>query len=137
MFQKPTSNGGSETIVGASVKLKGNLKSEGDVKVLGVLNGEIQTKGNVFIGQEAEVTGKIKGHSVNVAGFVNGSIEAKEKLEIEETGKVFGDIKTSILVVKSGGIFSGKSEMKEETIEEKEPEEQIEPEIGLSEEKEE
>lgn len=128
MFQKQENNGSMETIVGASVKLKGNLKSEGDVRILGALNGEVQTKGHVYIGKDAEIVGKVKAGSVSVAGFINGSIEAKDKLEIESTGKVFGDIKTTILVIQEGGIFSGKSEMKVETLEEKEPEEEIEPE---------
>jgi len=133
MFQKQEGNGAMETIVGASVKLKGNLKSEGDIKILGTLNGEVQTKGHVYIGKEAEVVGKVKAGSVNVAGFINGSVDAKERLEIESTGKVFGDIKTTILVVQEGGIFSGKSEMKVETLEEKEGEEEIEPELETTE----
>lgn len=127
MFQKE--NAQTETIVGQSVKLKGNLKSDGDIRVAGSLTGEIKTKGNVTIGQEAIIKGKVSGQNIVISGTVSGDVEAKEQLEITESGKVFGDIKTSILIIKAGGIFTGKSEMQMETLEEKPTEVEPEPEV--------
>jgi len=118
--------GQTETIVGQSVKLKGNLKSEGDVKILGSLNGEIKTKGNVLVEKDAVVEGKINGLNVVVSGNVTGNVEASEQLEISESGRIFGDISCHILAVKPGGIFSGKSTMETETLSEQKPEEEME-----------
>ncbi len=135
IFESKTSliGEGTETVVGASVKLKGNLKSEGNIKVAGKLNGEIKTKENVFIEKEATIDGKIVAKNVTISGTVNGNVDTTEKLEITESGKVFGDISTHILNIKSGGIFTGKSAMKTETLEE--VKEEIEPEYELEEEK--
>lgn len=131
MFQKSE----VETIVGGSVKLKGNLKSEGDITLGGSLTGEIKTKGNLTILKEATVEGKVTAQNVKVAGVINGNIEAKEQLELTETGKIFGDLKTNILVIRPGGIFNGKSEMKAETLKEEVLEVSPEPEYTTSEEK--
>lgn len=127
MFQKEDAQ--TETVVGQSVKLKGNLKSQGDIRIAGSLSGEIKTKGNVVISQEAVIRGKVSGQNVNIAGSISGDVEAKEQLEITESGKVFGDIKTNILIIKAGGIFTGRSEMQMETLEEKPVEVEPEPEI--------
>ena len=117
----------SETIVGNSVKLRGTLKSESNIKIEGKLNGEIKTKGDVIVAQTAEIDAKISAKNITVSGNVNGNIEASEQLEITESGKVFGDIIAHVLSIKPGAIFSGKCTMEVKSLEETEPE--IEPEL--------
>jgi cytoskeletal protein CcmA (bactofilin family) len=106
----------TETIVGESVKLKGNLKSDSNIKIAGSLQGEIKTKGDIEIGKSAKINAKIQAQNLKVAGTINGNIEIKEQLEITETGKVFGDLTTNILVIQPGAIFSGKSTMQEQPL---------------------
>lgn len=103
----------AETIVGTSVKLKGNLKSDGDITIDGNINGEVKTKGTVNIGPNANIIGSIKAKHVIAAGTVQGNINATEKLTITETGRVYGDIATNTLSISSGAIFTGKSAMVE------------------------
>ncbi|MCL4387386.1 polymer-forming cytoskeletal protein [Patescibacteria group bacterium] len=103
----------AETIVGSSVKLKGNLKSDGDITIDGHLNGEIRTKASVIIGPHANVVANIKAKNIEIAGVVQGNIEADSKLEVTDTGRVFGDIAASILVVSPGALFTGKCTMSE------------------------
>lgn len=116
-----SSGGVAETIVGTSVKLKGNLQSNGDITVDGSVNGEIKTKGTVNIGPNANVIANVKAKKVTVAGTVQGNIEAVERLTITETGRVYGDIIANLLSISAGAIFTGKSAMvekvKEPTIE--------------------
>ena len=101
MFEKKeeqmSSGGVAETIVGTSVKLKGNLQSNGDITVDGSVNGEIKTKGTVNIGPNANVIANVKAKKVTVAGTVQGNIEAVERLTITETGRVYGDIIANLL----------------------------------------
>lgn len=117
MFEKPKSETtasrghSAETIVGTSVKLKGNIKSDGDIIVDGVITGEIKTKGTVVVGKNANILASVKAAIVTVSGVVQGNIEATEKLEITESGKVLGDIATAVLSITPGAIFTGKSQM--------------------------
>lgn len=101
----------AETIVGTSVKLKGNLKSDGDIFVDGIVAGEIKTKGSVKIGPNANVIASIKAKNVSVSGSVQGNIEAGDRLEITQSGRVLGDIAASVLSISAGAVFSGKSQM--------------------------
>ncbi len=113
---------GPGTTVGVNVSLSGTLKDQNDIAVFGMVEGEVISEKSVTIGQTAQVKGPIKGELVTVAGVVRGAITASDKFELLETGKVFGSISTKNLVIHSGGIFVGKSEMPtgEETVEEPE-----------------
>lgn len=118
MFEKKedfpvVDNKSVETIVGESVKLKGNLKSDGDVIINGSVSGDIRTKASVKVGTNANVVASIKAANVQISGVVQGNVDAKETLQISETGKVYGDIQAGVLVVSPGALFSGKCSMVE------------------------
>ena len=116
MFEKKdeiVTGGTAETIVGTSVKLKGNLNSDGDITIDGSVNGEVKTKGSVNIGPNAQVIANVKAKIVVVSGTVQGNIEAHERLTLTETGRVYGDIIANVLSISAGAIFTGKSNMME------------------------
>jgi len=102
---------GPGTTVGVNVALSGTLKDQNDISVFGMVEGEVISEKAITIGQSAQVKGPVKGEVVTIAGVVRGAISASEKLELLETGKVFGSISTKNLVVHSGAILVGKSDM--------------------------
>lgn len=103
--------GSSESVIGHSVKLKGTLKSQGDITVDGELNGDVTTTATVRVGHGAIINANIKAKTIIISGNVNGNLEASDMIQITETGKVVGDVKTANLNILSGAFFSGKSEM--------------------------
>ena len=113
---------GPGTTVGVNVSLSGTLKDQNDISVFGMVEGEVISEKSVTIGQTAQVKGPVKGELVTIAGVVRGSITAGEKLELLETGKVFGSINTKNLVIHSGAILVGKTEMPTGEDSEVEPE---------------
>ncbi len=128
----------AETVVGTSVKLKGNLRSDGDITVDGSVNGEIKTKGTVNIGPNAHIIANVNAKNVNISGTVQGNVVANEKLSISESGRVYGDVSASILAIAAGAIFTGKSVMAEVVTQPEieltlENEELVNPELGLEE----
>lgn len=133
MFQgKNELEGEIETIVGPSVSLKGNLKSDGNISLKGKVAGDVKTKGDVFVDQDAEVKATISAKNVKVSGIVTGDIVTTGEVEITETGKVLGSVTSGALVVKMGAIFNGKSAMEGETAPKDTKEEKaIEPEVEV------
>lgn len=119
MFEKKDSilEGASETIVGNSVFLKGNLKSDGPIIIEGAIQGEVKTKNKITINKGAKVNANIKAKSVSISGEVQGNIQATEELQITPTGKVVGDIACKLLSIAPGALFIGKSSMEGEKIE--------------------
>ncbi len=122
MFRKERTfvpfTGKIDNIIGPKTSFQGHLKAEGNVRVDGYLEGSLETKGNVIIGEVAKVTADITASNVQVWGAVKGNISAAGRLEILPSGRVWGEIKVSSLLIDEGGLFRGKSVM---AGEEKEP----------------
>ena len=106
-------NGDSDdiTIISNGVKVDGTVSSEGSIRLDGIIKGDIICEGNVTIGEQGEVYGKVNGQSIAIAGKVEGVINAKEKLMLESKANLKGDVFTKILVVEAGARFDGKSNM--------------------------
>ena len=106
-----TTPGTSKNVLGADVEIKGNLKFAGELTLEGKLEGEIQTEGQLILGDTAVINGNINAQSVVVRGKVNGNINAREKIEIKSKAELFGDIRASKLVVEEGVTFVGRTEV--------------------------
>ena len=52
--------------------VNGNIISETDLRIDGILEGIITTKGKVIIGKEARVKGNINCQNVEIEGYFNG-----------------------------------------------------------------
>lgn len=115
MAKKDDFNGqaGPDTIIGSNVKIKGNLVSEGDVTIDGVMNGNVKAGGNIMLGSNGRISGNLIGHGITIAGSITGSIAASEDTTITATGEVIGDITTNTLQIDRGALFNGVSKMKQ------------------------
>jgi cytoskeletal protein CcmA (bactofilin family) len=100
-----------ETHIGSSVSIQGVLKAEGNIRVDGLFEGDIETAGNVIVGPAGQVAANIIARNVLVAGRVRGNITSHERLEIVATGKVLGDIQAPTLFIEEGGKHHGRTLM--------------------------
>ena len=102
-----------ETIVGATVKIEGDLVSDGDIKVDGLVTGKIKTTKNLYVGQMAKIEADVEAANAVLAGTVQGDIKIKDSLLIQETGKVQGNVFCGRLSIAEGAFFSGNCTMPE------------------------
>ncbi len=101
----------AETVVGPSVKIQGDLNSEGNIKIEGHVTGKVTTTQSVYVGQAAKITADILAGNAIIAGEIMGNIKVGGNLILQGTAKIKGDISCSILRVEDGAIFSGKCSM--------------------------
>lgn len=102
-----------ETSIGPNTSVVGTLKTDGDVRVDGSFEGDIEVLGNVIVGVTGRVIAGIKATNIHVAGAVRGDLFAEDQLQISETGRVWGDITARGLQIEPGGVFRGQSDMTE------------------------
>src|SRR5688572_13595598 len=107
----PAYTGKPETVVRANTRFVGSLTSDGNIRIGGCVEGDVEVLGNLIVGETGQVIATIKAQNVHVSGAVKGEIVALEQLEISPTGKVWGDITTSALHIEPGGLFRGQSSM--------------------------
>lgn len=101
----------SVSIISEGVKLEGKLISKGNVRIDGVVNGDLQAAGNITIGQHGEIIGEVKAQVIIIGGKIAGTVMANEKIVLESSANMKGDLITKILVVEEGAVFDGKSAM--------------------------
>jgi len=106
-----TGASGLETVLGTSTNFQGVLKSDGNIRVDGMLQGRIETAGNLVIGPTARVIADIRANAVQVWGHIQGNISTAGRLEILSSGRVFGEVTVGSLMIDEGGLFRGQCYM--------------------------
>ncbi len=100
-----------ETVIGPNASFKGDVQSDGSMRIDGLYEGKIDLAGNLLIGESGKVIADIKAQNVSVSGAIKGTINAIGRLEILSSGKVWGDISVASLLIDEGGFFRGQSIM--------------------------
>lgn len=97
----------AETIIGASIKVKGNFQGQGDIVIEGMLEGSLKTDANLFIGDKAKVVASVEAKDATINGEVRGSIKTRGYLALGETAKIFGDIQYAEISIEKGAAING------------------------------
>jgi cytoskeletal protein CcmA (bactofilin family) len=100
-----------ESLIGEHTSFEGTLKTEGAVRLLGSIQGEIESKSTIIVEEKAHVTARLTAAQVTVAGHVDGQIFCQGRVEIRPTGHVTGEINAGALIVQEGAYFDGNSKM--------------------------
>ena len=104
-------NGPAETVVGPSVKIQGDLNSEGNIKIEGQVAGKVKTSQSVFVIPGAKIAADVLAGNAVIGGEVQGNLKIGGHLVLQSTAKILGDIACSVLRVEDGAQFSGKCVM--------------------------
>lgn len=101
----------AESLIGERTHFEGTLKSEGAVRLMGSVQGEIQSASTIIVEEKAHVTARLTAAQVTIAGQVDGQIYCEGRVEIRPTGRVTGEISAGALIVQEGAYFDGNSKM--------------------------
>lgn len=102
-----------EKILDVDAAMQGTLtfKDPVNLRINGKFDGNLETKGNLTIGQTAVVIGDIVGDNIIVGGRAKGRIVAKERLTLLPTAVVEGEIFPTKLNIAEGAILEGQCSM--------------------------
>ena len=113
---KPESGGGAtrdaiENVLGRSCTVRGDLSAEGAFRIDGTVEGAVESRAAVVVGESGVVRGIVRGTDVVVAGTVVGDVICSGHLEILVKGRIEGDISAKSMRIETGGVFRGTSSM--------------------------
>ena len=103
-----------ENMVGRSCTVRGDLSAEGAFRIDGTIEGSVESRAAVVVGECGMVRGGVRGTDVVVAGTVIGDVICSGHLEILAKGRIEGDISAKSVRIETGGVFRGTSSMGEE-----------------------
>jgi cytoskeletal protein CcmA (bactofilin family) len=97
----------AETIIGASIKVKGNFHGQGNIVIEGMLEGSLKTDANIFIGEKARVIANVEAKDLVINGEIKGNIKVKGYLSLGGTAKINGDIQYGEISIEKGAAVNG------------------------------
>lgn len=101
----------ANTIIGAGTSIKGNIESNGDIRIDGTLTGNLHAKAKILIGPDGVVEGDIEGQQADVLGKVNGTIKVTDLLHLRGKANLSGDIYAGKLQIEPTVTFNGQCHM--------------------------
>lgn len=93
------------SLISQYLSVMGDLASEGDVQVDGVVEGNVKTA-TLTIGESGSIKGGVVAEVVHVAGTLVGQIRART-VALTRTARVKGDIWHDSLAIEAGAQFEG------------------------------
>ena len=99
-----------ETIIGPNAHLRGEIQSDGGMRIDGICEGTVDIAGNLVIGEAAKIIADIKANNISISGAVKGNINGN-RVEILKTGRVWGDLMISSLLLEEGAYLRGQTTM--------------------------
>lgn len=98
-------------IVGNGTSITGDVISNGDIRIDGSLQGNLNTKSKLVLGNTGKVRGEVFCKNSEISGHIEGKITVEELLILKSTAKINGDIITSRISIEPGAIFTGTCNM--------------------------
>ena len=102
----------SVDIIESSTKIIGDIFSEADFRIDGIVEGNITTSGKIVVGKSGKITGIINCSNADISGSVSGKIEVNEVLSLMSESLIQGDIVTGKLSVEEGAQVEASISMK-------------------------
>jgi len=116
---------GTHNQIAKGTQIKGDIKTEGVLRIDGTLIGSIDSTGKLVVGPTGKIDGSIRCDSANISGEVTATIVVKELLTLQASAKLIGDVTTGKLAIEPGAVFSGTCSMGGTVNELSQEEEQI------------
>jgi cytoskeletal protein CcmA (bactofilin family) len=91
--------------------IQGSIKTENDIRIDGVLNGDVECNGKLIIGPSGVIEGKANCTNAVIEGKIQGIITVKELLHVKDSAVIEGDIYTDKLIIDNNARFNGKCQM--------------------------
>tara|TARA_B100000579_G_scaffold232304_1_gene190346 strand:- start:299 stop:625 length:327 start_codon:yes stop_codon:yes gene_type:complete len=101
----------SETIIGKTLTIEGEVSGTEPLLVMGTVKGKINLKNRVSIAQEGCLEAGVEAATLDVAGVVRGNVQVSELLEIKPGGRMEGDIAAPRVLIADGALYKGNIDM--------------------------
>jgi len=101
----------TNTVIGSSIVIDGEISGEEPVTILGTVKGRISTATGVIVEADGTVEADVEAQTVTVSGKLTGNVTARDKLELKPESKMIGNAKAPRIVVADGATFKGNVDM--------------------------
>ena len=95
------------SVFGPTLRFKGELKAQEDLKIEGRIEGTIQHQQRVVVGAKGEVVATLNAAQIDVDGKVVGDMSAKKSIKVNQSAIVRGNLRAPSVSITEGANFNG------------------------------
>jgi cytoskeletal protein CcmA (bactofilin family) len=103
----------TQTVIGSTIVIDGELRSNEDISIQGTIKGKIETNADLYVEASGTLEAEVNTRSIEVHGTVVGNVRATDKYELMREGRVTGDVQAPRVVIADGAKFKGHIDMAE------------------------
>jgi cytoskeletal protein CcmA (bactofilin family) len=96
------------SVIDSHTVVRGDIETEGTLRVEGKLDGSILRGAVVIIGAGASVRGNVDVGEAVIAGSIEGNVAAQSRIELESSAIVHGDLVAGSILVHEGAQVRGR-----------------------------
>jgi cytoskeletal protein CcmA (bactofilin family) len=101
----------NEAILSLGTVVRGRITGEGDLRVLGTVEGDVALRGSLVVGEGGRVlAGTVEATYVSVEGELGGDIVATGELVIHAAGTVRGRLRGASIRIHEGATVAAEIE---------------------------
>ncbi|MEZ4753727.1 MAG: polymer-forming cytoskeletal protein [Bdellovibrionota bacterium] len=104
-------NSSLEAFLGKGSKVNGKISFDGPASIDGNVEGEIEAKNKLTIGEAANIKATVRGAEIIIRGTVQGDVIASTKLSLQKPARVSGNISGPAISIEEGVVFEGNCKM--------------------------
>jgi cytoskeletal protein CcmA (bactofilin family) len=108
----PVARSVGKTLIGNSVTIRGDITSEENLQIEGVVDGSIESSNDVHVGVEGRVNASIRANNIMIQGRVIGDIAASNRVELAPSALLQGNIRAPKLAIAETALFKGSIDMR-------------------------
>jgi len=98
----------------AGSKIIGTIIADSDIRIDGILEGDLQCKGKVVIGEKGSIKGTVLCQNAEIMGIMDGKATIEQSFALRATGSMIGELKTHSLLIEPNAQFNGTCSMKQD-----------------------
>jgi len=99
------------SVLGPSIRFKGELIADEDLVIQGQVEGSILHTRSLTIGAQGRVQGDVKARRINVEGTVHGDLYALEGVTLRQGALVTGNVYANKISIADGARLNGRVDM--------------------------
>lgn len=106
------------TVIGKDTTIKGEFQFDGPARILGTLEGTINSKGTLEVGDGGKCRANINADRLVIDGRVDGAVTARTALQLTSKGNLQGDLVAASLTIAEGATLVGHCRVGPEAVKE-------------------
>ncbi len=116
VVEKATAVENLDSLIGENIKIIGRVEGNGNIRVDGMVEGDIDYNGNIVVGETGKIHGDVSAGEISLAGTIRGNISSSSKMTILPTGKLIGNIQVPSFIIHENAIFEGNCKMTSDKV---------------------